>query len=166
MVVAKQTLLTKAKEAMATKKESMLTNGNLMHPALGKQPKEKEKQLTNGSSTMPPMNGLSTKAPRMEVVALAGNSMPTKDTTKAIKLSISRELARPTKEQLTKVCTQTRLSEEASKDLSSRQLLRSPMQVNRDSQELGLSPKKKLRYLTRKCRKQTQSQNQSLLMKR
>ena len=164
--VAKQTLLTKAKKATATKKESMLTNGNLMDPALGKHPKEKEKQLTNGTSKIPPMNGLLTKAPRMEVVALAGNSKPTKNTTKASKLSKSKELVRPFKERLTKECTQTRLSEEASKNLSSRQLLRSPMQVNRDSQELGLSPKKKLRYQTRKCRKQTKFQNQNLSMKR
>ena len=164
--VAKQTLLTKAKKAMATKKESMLTNCNLMHPALGKQPKEKEKQVTNGSSKMPPMNGILTKAQKMEAVVLGGNRTPTKDTTKAIKLSRSRELARPTKEQLTKVCTQTRLSEEASKDLSRQQSLQSPMLVNRDSQELGLSPKKKLRYQTRKCRRQTKFQNQNLSMKR
>ena len=166
MEVAKQTLLTKAKKAMATKKESMLTNGNLMDPALGKHPKEKEKQLTNGTSKIPPMNGLMTKAPRMEVVALAGNSKPTKNTTKASKLSKSKELVRPFKERLTKECTQTRLSEEASKNRSSHKLLRSPKQVNHDSQKLGLSPKKRMRRLTKKCVKQTQSQNQNLLMKR
>ena len=164
--VAKQTLLTKAKKATATKRESMLTNGNLMDPALGKHPKEKEKQLTNGTSKIPPMNGLMTKAPRMEVVALAGNSKPTKITTKANRLSKSMVLARPTKELLTKVCIQTHLSEEASKNKSSRQLLRLPKQVNRDSQKLGLSPNKRMRRLTKKCVKQTQSQNQNLLMKR
>ena len=97
------------KKTTATKKESMLTNCNLMHPALGKHPKEKEKQLTNGTSKIPPMNGLMTKAPRMEVVALAGNSKPTKNNTKANRLSKSMELARPTKELLTKVCIQTHL---------------------------------------------------------
>ena len=98
MEVARQILLTKAKKVMATKKESMQTNGNLMHPALGKQPKEKEKQLTNGSSKMPPMNGTLTKEPRIEAVVLVGNRMPSKDNTKVNKLSRSMELARPTKE--------------------------------------------------------------------
>ena len=102
----------------------------------------------------------------MEAVVLAGNRTPTKDTTKANKLSRSRELARPTKEQLIKVCTQMRLSEEASKDLSSRQSLQSPMLVNRASQELGLSPKTQLRYQPRKYRRQMRFQNPNLSMKR
>ena len=102
----------------------------------------------------------------MEAVVLAGNRTPTKDTTKANKLSRSRELDRPTKEQLTKVCTQMRLSGEASKDLSSRQSRQSPMLVNRARQELGLSPKTQLRYQPRKYRRQMRFQNPNLSMKR
>ena len=97
---------------------------------------------------------------------MAGNRMPTKDNTKDNKLSRSMELARPTKEQLTKVCMQTRLSGEASKDPSSRQSLQSPMLVNRDRQELGVSPKTQLRYQPRKYRRQMEFQNPNLSMKR
>ena len=92
LLEARQTSPTKAKNATATKKGSMATNGKPMQPTLGSQPKGKEKQqLTNGNNKMLPMIGTVTKGQKTEATALVGKMLPVKGNTKVSKLSRSME---------------------------------------------------------------------------
>ena len=96
---AKKMVLAKARKATAPIKASMPTNGKQMVPTLGKYPKAKGKQLTNGSSKTGQMIGTKT-APKMAVTAQDGRMEPTKNNTKANMLTTFKVWVLPTKEEL------------------------------------------------------------------
>ena len=76
LLEAKQTWLTKARKATATKKVSISTNGRVTQPKTESQTKEKGKRcLTNGNSRTLQMSGSMNREPRMVATALAGNQM-------------------------------------------------------------------------------------------
>ena len=73
---AKQTLVTKERKALESKRASMASSGSMKQEKMGSHKRAKEKQwLTNGSSRMQPMSGPMTTEQRMVGTALCGNQM-------------------------------------------------------------------------------------------